>query len=35
MPAICSKAIPKGIIERFEKWHKKQINVNSKIIHTK
>jgi hypothetical protein len=35
MPAICSRGIPAGIIDRFERWHKKQINVNSKKIHKK
>ena len=24
LPVICSKAIPKGIIDRFEKWHIKK-----------
>jgi hypothetical protein len=27
MPVICSRAIPDGIIIRFEKWHKKQKKV--------
>jgi len=30
MPVICSRAIPEGMITRFENWHKRQINVNSK-----
>ena len=25
LPVICSKAIPEGIIDRFEKWHKTKI----------
>ncbi len=29
LPVICSKAIPEGIIKRFEKWHNKNF-VNSK-----
>jgi len=30
LPVICSRAIPDGIITRFENWHKRQISVNSK-----
>lgn len=34
LPVICSKAIPDGIIDRFEKWHKKNVNlkINSHSI---
>jgi hypothetical protein len=24
LPVICSKAVPEGIIERFNKWHRRQ-----------
>ena len=27
LPVICSAAIPDGIIDRFEKWHKKIVNI--------
>ncbi len=27
LPVICSKAIPDGIIDRFEKWHQKHVNL--------
>ncbi len=30
LPVVCPKAIPAGIIDRFEKWHIKSLNVNLK-----
>ncbi len=26
MPVICSKSIPEGIIDRFDRWHRKHVN---------
>jgi hypothetical protein len=30
-PVVCSKSIPDGIIDRFEKWHIKTCEIKRKI----